>query len=250
MFIAGVFARPTLSRLKANFALQVFHSKHAPGDLPSIRISIFDQIPLHTNDIVFLGDSIFNFGEWQELMGDARAKNRAISGDDTSMILKRLDQIVSGRAAHIILLCGINNFQKGIPFEQTTNEYAQIVDRLLFASPETQVWLLPAFPVQPELYRRWITPGYPGLHMPEQVEVEKLNLFIRQLAAKEQIRVHYVPIPGILGKSGQLADDFTPDGLHLNGRGLSQTAEDVKAAMSRPPLSRVRPKRPPVFGIK
>lgn len=235
MFILGVFARPTLSRIKANIATKAFHIQHTSADYSSIRISVFDQIPLHTNDIVFLGDSIFNFGEWQELMNDPLAKNRAINGDNTSTILNRLDQIISGRPAHIVLLCGINNFQGRIPFEQTTNEYAQIVDRLLSASPKTQVWLLPAFPVRSELYHRWITPSFPGIHMPEQIEVERLNHFIQQLTAKDEIRVHYVPIPGVLDKSGHLADDFTLDGLHLNGRGLSEVAKDVKAAMSRSP---------------
>jgi lysophospholipase L1-like esterase len=71
--------------------------------------------------------------------------------------------------------------------------------------------------------------------MPEQIEVERLNRFIQQLTAKDEIRVHYVPIPGVLDKSGHLADDFTLDGLHLNGRGLSEIAKDVKAAMSRSP---------------
>ena len=198
-------------------------------------MSVFEQLPLGTNDIVFLGDSIFNFGEWQELMDDPRAKNRAISGDDTANILKRLGQVTSGRPAHVVLLIGINNFQGGVPFTQTTNEYAQIVEKLLSASDRTKVWLVPIFPVNPNLYRRWITPGNPNIHMPEQSEVESLNRFLEHLTAKDPNRIHYVPVPSVLNSSGYLGEDFTLDGLHLNGRGLSEIAKHVKIAIGRSP---------------
>jgi lysophospholipase L1-like esterase len=193
-------------------------------------LSVFEQSSIGSNDIVFLGDSIFDFGEWHELMGDPRAKNRAINGDDTNTVLKRLDQIVAGRPAHVVILLGINNFQKGMSFTQTTTEYRSIVERLS-ESDTTQIWLLPVFPVHPGLYRRWIMPYDPGIRMPQQAEVERLNRFLQELAATHQPRVNFVPIPTVLDPSGHLAEDFTLDGLHLNGRGLSEIAKHLKKVL-------------------
>ena len=41
---------------------EVFHPQQAKrirGDYPSNRLSIFEQLPVGANDIIFLGDSIF-----------------------------------------------------------------------------------------------------------------------------------------------------------------------------------------------
>ena len=195
------------------------------------RLSIFAGLPVGANDTVFLGDSIFDFGEWAELMNDPQVKNRGINGDDTSSALQRLGQITSGRPARVVLLIGINNLQKRIPFEQTTTEYAEIVDRLLAASTETTIWLMPVLPVHPELYRQWVMTDHPEVQMPDQAEVEKLNGFIRQLAGARGPRVHFAPVPSLLGTTGHLREGFTFDGLHLNGRGLMEMAAQLKAAM-------------------
>lgn len=215
--------------------LSFFRSAQRAGGSPNNRLSVFEQLSIGTNDIVFLGDSILAMGEWHELMGDPRAKNRAIGGDDTSGVLKRLDHIIASRPAHVVLLIGINNFQRRVPFKQTTTEYAHIVGRLLSESDGTQIWLLPVFPVHPGLYRRWTLPANPGVHMPELSEVESLNRFLQQLTAKNRNRVHYLPIPSVLDQSGHLGEDFTLDGLHLNGRGLSEIAKHLKDAMKKSP---------------
>ena len=195
------------------------------------RLSVFAQLPITSNDTVFLGDSIFDFGEWAELMNDPHAKNRGIIGDDTSSALRRLGQITSGMPARVVLLIGINNFQKKTPFDQTTTEYAEIVDRLLSASTDTNIWLVPVLPVHPDLYRQWVMPNYPEIQMPNQSEIEKLNGFIRQLAVTRGSRVHFAPVPSLLGMTGHLREGFTFDGLHLNGQGLMEVATQLKADM-------------------
>ena len=126
---------------------------------------------------------IFDFGEWHEFLDDGRAKNRAISGDDTHTILDRLNQIIVGNPRHVVILCGINNFQKRIPSAQTTNEYAQIVDMIFSQSQHTDIWLLPVLPVNTVLYKQWIVPDHSGINMPRQAEVESLNAFIKKLAS-------------------------------------------------------------------
>lgn len=197
------------------------------GNYQDHRLSVFYRLSVEPGDIVLLGDSILDIGEWQELLDDHRAKNRAILGDDTRSLLNRLGPVLAGRPRHIVLMCGINNFQKGMPYGQTTTEYAGIVATVTSQSPGTDIWLLPVLPVNRALYRKRVAPYNPRLTMPPQQEVQALNAFIRRLAS-DNPRIHFVDLPELLDATGQLQAAYTLDGLHLNGRGLELLAARLK----------------------
>jgi hypothetical protein len=105
------------------------------GSYKDSKLSVYEQLAIGPNDIVFIGDSIMDLGEWSELFEDRHAKKRTLDGDDTHTVLSRLGTIIDGKPRHVVFLCGINNFQKGIPYAQTTQEYAQIVAMLSFWTP-------------------------------------------------------------------------------------------------------------------
>ena len=223
---------------------QAVHPRTASATQPdypyTTRLSVFEQLPIGPDDIVFLGDSIFVFAEWHEFLHDDHVKNRSINGDDTHTILRRLDPIVEGKPRHIVLHCGINNFQKGVPLTQTTTEYAHIVSIISSKLPTTDVWLLPAFPVNADLFKRFIVPDYPALKMPPATEVEALNAFIKSLAIGKP-HVHFVAMPELLGKTGELQESYTFDGIHLNGRGLRAVGERMRTLIT---IASKRPHEP------
>ena len=45
------------------------------------RASLFSKLSISSKDIVFIGNSITNGAEWNELFPRKRVKNRGISGD-------------------------------------------------------------------------------------------------------------------------------------------------------------------------
>ena len=55
------------------------------------------MLPLHSSDIVFLGNSITDGCEWAELFENRHVKNRGISGDRSGWLLERLDSIIAAR---------------------------------------------------------------------------------------------------------------------------------------------------------
>jgi len=122
-----------------------------------------------------------------------------------------------------VILCGINNFYEHIPYSQTTNDYAKIVAAISSQSPNTDVWLLPVLPVNVRLHKQWVIGDDVSVIQPKQTEVEALNAFIENLSV-DKPRIHFVGLPELLDQSGELRDDYTLDGLHLNGRGLKEIA--------------------------
>lgn len=195
----------------------------------ALRLSVFDQLPIGPDDTVFLGDSMFSYGEWHEFLKAGHVKNRAIGGDNTRNILKRLPQVTSGKPRNVVIQCGINNFHQCIPCEQTTEEFGRIVATISSQSPATDIWLLPILPVNKALYQKWILPALPGVTMPDQAEVEKVNYFLKNLVCEDRPHVHFVELPTLLGSTGELRVDFTDDGLHLNGRGMKEIARQLRA---------------------
>ncbi len=214
---------PWLSRKVA----EVLRPQQAGRNYPDTKQSVLEQLPIGPNDTVFLGDSILALGEWHELLSDHRAKNRAISGAGTRAVLSMLDRIIVGKPRHVVLMCGINNFHKRIPYKQTAKEYAQIVARISSQSPRTDIWMLPVLPVNEALYQQWFLPGHPGIGMPDRHAIEALNALIEGLAVNRP-RVHFVDLHVLLNNTGELRKDYTSDGLHLNGRGLREIARRLQ----------------------
>ena len=67
------------------------------------RSSLFNKLSITSKDIVFIGNSITNGAEWNELFPQKRVKNRGISGDTSEGVFDRLDAIVKGKPAKIFL---------------------------------------------------------------------------------------------------------------------------------------------------
>lgn len=77
------------------------------------RATLFEQLPVNADDILFVGNSITDGGEWGELFQNPRVKNRGISGDTTWGVYDRLSVLTQGKPAQIFLLIGINNVPQG-----------------------------------------------------------------------------------------------------------------------------------------
>ena len=60
------------------------------------RELLFESLPASENDIIFLGNSITDGGEWSELFQNPNCKNRGISGDVVAGVLNRLETITRG----------------------------------------------------------------------------------------------------------------------------------------------------------
>lgn len=191
------------------------------------RVSVFRELENFRDDIYFIGDSITDIGEWQELLSNSDVKNRGINGDTTTGVLNRLDEILEGNPRKVFLMCGINNLQSKISFSQTVNEYKAILSELQNITPPAEIYLLSIIPITKALYREYVLPKHPSIHMPETEEIDRLNNAIKKLADRYR-NVSYIDLAPLRDEDGELIADYTIDGLHLNGKGLTAWAEIVE----------------------
>ena len=173
--------------------------------------TLFEQLPTSPEDIIMLGNSITDGGEWAELLGNPHVKNRGISGDTTDGILQRLETITKGKPDMIFLLIGINDFSQDVPVEKIIQNIEQIILRIKAESPSTRLFVQSILPLNDRI------PGFEG-HKKHLSEIPGTNASIAALCEKH--KTGYLDIYSLLVDSeGKMNAKYSNDGLHLLGPG-------------------------------
>lgn len=175
------------------------------------RVSHFETLPQTKGDIIFLGNSITDGGEWSELFADLRVKNRGISGDVTAGVLHRLDEITRRKPAKIFLLIGVNDLARNISPDSILKNIMLTVGYIQQESPATELFIQSILPVNNRFKTFASQTG-------KIREIALLNAALKSNAAKK----HYQFIDintAFSDTNGRLKEAYTNDGLHLKGDG-------------------------------
>ncbi len=162
------------------------------------RFSLFATLPTGSGDTVFLGDSLTEWFPLDEMFPGANIKNRGISGDTTTGVLKRLEQVTAARPSKIFLLIGTNDIGFNYPHKTIVANYDQILSRIRQESPQTTLYVQTLLP----------------RHKRYAAKVRALNTEIAVLARKHGC--HLIDLfPAFADESGGLRREFSNDDLHL-----------------------------------
>lgn len=185
------------------------------------RVTMFDKLPVIEQDIVFLGNSITDGGEFAEIFGMENCLNRGIRSDVIGGVRKRLDQVVSGHPKKIFLLIGINDISHGKSAPRIAADYETLVEEIRSKSPGTVLYVQSVMPVNNDFKR------YRNLIGRENV-IPELNALLRDIAARHG--AYYIDLwPALTDSSGTRLDRrFTNDGLHLLGAGYKAWADLIR----------------------
>lgn len=184
------------------------------------RTLLFEILPVSKSDIVFLGNSITDGGEFAELFGMDNIKNRGIRSDVITGVEKRLTQVTMGHPAKLFLLIGINDVSHGLTVAELGRRYERLVRKIREQSPETKLYIQSVMPVNNDFRR------YRNLRGREQVIVD-FNKKIKATAAAQG--AEYIDLwPALSVSGGKLNPAYTNDGLHLNGAGYRAWAKAIE----------------------
>ena len=172
------------------------------------RKSQLEFLPIQASDIVFLGDSLTDEGEWAELLNNPAIKNRGISSETTIGILDRLDAILNPQPQKIFLLIGVNdlNHFSGRSPAEVAETYKEILTRMRARSPQTSVLIQSCLPINQSLFTGYVT----------NIAIQALNEKLQPLAAA--FSYPYIDLYAhFIDAADQLDAKYTSDGVHLNG---------------------------------
>lgn len=185
------------------------------------KVTLFNIIPVEPGDIVFLGNSITDGGEFSELFDDITIKNRGISSDVISGVIERLYQVVDHSPSKIFLLIGINDVSHNLSVDRLAEEYGKLVREIREKAPDTRLYIQSVMPINNDFGR------YRNLKGKESTVV-RFNERIKEIASVNG--AVYVDLwPALADPStGKLKKEFTNDGLHLLGKGYKAWADAIR----------------------
>ncbi len=177
------------------------------------RIVTFSSEKMIKDKIIFLGNSLTQFGDWKKLLGDSTVINRGIAGDNTFGVLARLNDIIIREPRRLFIEIGINDISQNIPELIITQNILEIVKQVHSHSPGTQVYLTSILPTNNNV----------KMEYPAAYGKDKQINFVNSKLVRHAIRGNYTFIDlnsKVKDRNGELDIKYAkPDGLHLSDLG-------------------------------
>ena len=183
------------------------------------RVALFKQEPMVKGKIIFLGNSITEFGDWKGLLKDQTVINRGIAGDITFGVLNRLEEVIAHAPSKLFIKIGINDISKNIPDAVIVENIFTIVKRIKAGSPKTQIFIHSILPTNDA-----VKENYPDAFNKNE-HVVTVNSQLKRNA--KRIGFTFVDLYSkFRDKTGKLDVRYAnDDGLHLNPQGYQLWVE-------------------------
>lgn len=198
-------------------------STYRPG-IYAMKMAQFRVFPNAGTDIIFLGNSITDYTDWNELLNLEEARNRGISGDITFGVLERLDEITEGNPSKVFILIGINDISRNIPDSVILANYKKIIHRIKKESPKTKIYFNTLLPVNNSFTNRD--------HFNKDEHILFVNDELKKLGAAEKITIIDIH-PHFLDAYKRLDKKYTYDGLHLDMEGYQKWTSLLKPHITK-----------------
>ena len=167
--------------------------------------SILEVLPLNKEGIFFVGNSITENCQWNELFENDKISNRGISGDVINGLIDRIDGIILNKPKKIFLMIGINDLRKKRSVEQILTDYERLLTILKKESPDSELFIQSILPTDNGLNRK-------------NDDIIAINTNLVRLADK--FGYTYINLfPLFVDESNSLNANLTYDGVHINGSG-------------------------------
>ena len=187
------------------------------------RLTLFNSEPIVKGKIIFLGNSITEFGDWQKLLDDPSVVNRGIAGDNTFGVLARLEDVTNRQPSKLFIKIGINDISQNIPVEIIVKNILAIVERVKAKSSATKIYVHSILPTNDNVKKE-----YPdAFNKNDQIRVVNGQLSQKAKANK----FIYIDLDKeFKDTEGKLNVKYAEsDGLHLNDVGYQTWIRLLKA---------------------
>jgi lysophospholipase L1-like esterase len=175
------------------------------------KLTMFETMPDQKKEVVWMGDSITDGGEWSELFPSLCTLNRGISSDNTFGMLYRIKEVTRRKPSKLFLLIGVNDIARNIPTTVILRNYQQLIDSIQLQSPRTKIFIQTILPTNND-YTQFKN------HQNKTAAIDAVNNGLKTLCQQRQLQL--VDLHAAFSDAnGKLNSRFTNDGLHLTGAG-------------------------------
>ncbi|MBD2609941.1 MAG: SGNH/GDSL hydrolase family protein [Nostoc sp. ZfuVER08] len=172
-----------------------------------------DRRPVHLT--ILAGDSLSLWFPTELLPEGKNWLNQGISGETSQGLLKRLNIFDRTKPEAIFVMIGINDLIRGTRDEVILNNHQQIITHLRRVHPTAEIVVQSILPHGAE-QATW--QGRDKLLAITNNRIRRLNERLRSISAKQGVKFLDL-YPLFTNTKGNLRQEFTTDGLHLNREG-------------------------------
>ena len=174
------------------------------------RLSFFSCDAREEVDLLFLGDSLTERCDLALYYPEYIAANRGIDGDTVSGVIDRLEASLNiERVGALVLLIGINDIVDAM------ERYLELLCKIRERYPRTRIIALAPLPTG-------------GIYTSMNRPALKLATQIQALAVS--YNAEYLNVRSVLeDEDGELAEEYTLDGVHLSALGYERLTARIKA---------------------
>ena len=167
--------------------------------------------------VVLLGDSLTQFGLWEQWLAGMPVLNRGISGETAEDLLVRMDGAINEPIA-VFLLIGTNDLAWGYSPQQIAGNVRAILAEVERRAPGIPVVVQSVMP-RTRAFRD---------------AIRAVNSEYRALVDAAGPHVEYLDVGSALAdENGDLRPAFTPDGVHLSDAGYLAWVEVLRPHIER-----------------
>lgn len=197
-----------------------------------LTISVFFNIYLSNKkyvnyemdeNIVFFGDSITNKYKVEEFFPNSHVVNSGISGDKSSDLIERLDDVYKYNPSKVFLLIGINDLNNDVDQDEILNNIQKIVNGIKTNRKYTKIYIESVYPINRNSFNE------KDYSFNEDITNDTIKDFNNKLKnlCKEN-KINYVNVyDNLLDSDGNLKDIYTVEGLHLNDLGYYKVTSSI-----------------------
>ena len=186
--------------------MQPAPSGKGTSDYYFTKKSIFNQSDAKNVSKIFIGDSITDYGEFQEYFPNEVVLNRGIRNDVSKGVLNRIQEVVNRNPKEAYLMIGVNDIRYSKGSKNFEKHITAIVKS--FEGESSKLFIQSILPVNNELFGNEVS----------NEKVKQFNEVLQRIA--EENGIEYINLhSSFVDKNGQLDEKFTIDGIHLNGEG-------------------------------
>lgn len=170
---------------------------------------------------LFLGDSITERYKINDYFADYYVLNSGMGGDTTDDILTNLEnRVYKYKPSIIFLMIGTNDVNQDIDTEYIFDNIKNIISNIQHTLPETKIFVEPILPAGNE----WATNGRNEKRI-------KINKLLKQEYNNSSVTYIDMYDEFVDNKNGQLKNEYTEDGLHLNDKAYKLISEKIEKYM-------------------
>ena len=185
------------------------------------RKALFEKEADTKSEIIFLGNSITEGGNWKALFPNQNVINRGISGDVTDGILFRLDEVTASKPSKVFLLIGTNDMARGKSIDYVLENTEKIILKIKKQSKNTKIYLQSILPINPYVVKKFS--GHKNNHQ----KIIEANQRLKSLAKKHHLK--YINLHKSMRNGKQhIKPKYTYDGLHLSEAGYKKWKKVIR----------------------